>query len=281
MNIIFFINLIVCFLEFNGKQESFNENVLDISPDSKKILTLERQKEDVIHVWNESSMSTCYTKNLGNEHLSEAIFISDSEFIGFMSNKNQLLINIISGSEKSLKDLKGIHPKCLTYDRTTRTLAIIENLGDIEGDHVGMSVDLFKIDIGKLRRYNFKRSGAFIFDITFYNNETLLFNDESILVSLNLNTLKWEKIRNNEGMPVLLGESRLNITRDKRFLFFSINDKGGLATYQFSTKELKSLQGYHDLIFPILSPDETYFIAELGQSEEYEARLIKDTSFLK
>jgi len=276
---IFIINIILCLNIISDERKIFNEYVVDISPNSKNILTYQAINNDVtVKIWDANSVSKIYEKKFENNKLNIILFSSDTTYIVFFKNKTA--ININRDQKTFVKELDGIHPRCANYNAKSRNLTIVENIGDIEGEKVKMGIYSFNLDTKNLNRWYFKRSGAFVSSIVAYDTNTFILNYEGNIVMLNIKTSEWKWLYDKNGKQLEAGESKINLNCSKQFLLFSSSNKGGLTIYNLNTQEFSHIKGYENYIFPLLSPDGTYFVAEKEKSENYEAEIFHDISFV-
>jgi hypothetical protein len=259
-----------------------SEYVIDISPTSQRILILKRDASDIVlRVRMHSDTSLVFERRLDNNTFREALFTSDSTLLVISESQSPFLLNTNNGTSIVIDRLNGKEITGIWLDVNSHKLAIVKDLGDMEGGNLKMSIGLYDLATREESEYAFKRSGNWVFDAKVYGEHTFLVNYHGNPVLVNTKTKHWDSLLDQKGRPLTIGESRINVVHNRSVLFFSMEGNGGLATYSIGSRQLRIVKRYDQFINPLLAPDESFFIATNLDVKTHEDNLFDDVSILR
>jgi len=273
MRIILYLLLFLAFggCAKNPARENVDGWVISISPDSEKILVLQKSNDvRELVVTKADNFTPVFRKMIGNPIFLEATFISDNEILVVSDSIDFQVINVFNSKSRFVNDLDGIRPSLLHADYENEVLYLIDS-----GIHsVESKIFKFFLGTGQLEVYAISKNLNWVFGIAPKSKNELYANVNGFLSILNLETGDISQLSNQESETIDIGESTINLFAAKQKLLFSIPAKE-IVEYDLNNGRMKVLPKFGGFLYPRLSPNENFFFANNGNKAPFHSKWFK------
>ncbi len=274
----------ICCAQTTVDLSSWGLNILDISPDSKSILAIERkdQVSDYLFTFDPESLKIIFRQVIDNKRPTEAKFINDSVIIlkSHLNLKVQQIYGNVSTKEEMIPKINGENIK---IDHK-RGLIYFTKMDSTEA-----SFDICRYDLKKAKTDritlddNYVQLGSY----EILNGDSVVLNFENKMEMITFDTKKKATLLSNKGQKIISGGADIAITKDgNKILFSNLDDR--FYTYNINNKRLVEIKKLRGCVGPLLAPNDSLLIVlnyefhnlnyHVDKKKSY--KIIRDLSFL-
>lgn len=280
MLVTIYLFLLVFFCGFANNFNIIGEYILSISPNSEKIIVLNRyQNEDVICVKDIEQKVSLFEKGLDRKKIQKARWVNNESIVVVLSDTTYHLFNINTKEERLIDCLKGIFPKGLSVNYKSQKLFIgAKTKSNSKNGKFCSRLYIYDFNQNTKDYYSINGDFGWLLDIKDYKDDLYLLNLGGFLSIMDLHNNVITKIGGPEKGNIDIGESRINISKNKEILLFSIEDKK-IAIYNMKKMEITIVTDLLGYAFPILAPNNSFFFITKIGNYPYEQIKIKNNLF--